>query len=634
MTAVTPSLTVSETSVDLGFTATGTAGTPETYDVSGKNLTANVILTAPTDVELSSNSGTNWSTTLTLTPTTGTLASTAVEARIQAAAPVGSISGSITNASTGATTEDVTVSGKVNPTAPTIDLSATTLNLGTAVTGTAGTPEDYNIGGTNLTANVVITAPTGVELSSNSGTSWSTTLTLSPTSGSLASTQIDARIQAAASIGSISGSITNVSTGATTQDITVTGLVNPTTPTMDVSPSILNLGTVVTGTASTPQDYTIGGTSLTNNIVITAPTGVQISDNSGAAWSTTLTLTPTSGTVDSTTVEVRISAAASVGPISGSITNVSTGTTTENVSISGIVNPTTPTLNVSSTSLALGTVVTGTAGTPQDYNIGGTSLTANIVITAPTGVELSDNSGTSWSTTLTLTPSSGTVTPTTVEARIQAAASVGSITGSITNVSTGATTQDVTVSGTVNAVPPTVSVSTSSLNLGTTVTGTAGTPADYTVSGVSLTNNVVITAPTGVELSDNSGTSWSPTLTLTPASGTVAATTVEARLTASAPVGTGTETITNASTGATTEDVSVTGTVNPTTPTLNVSTDTLNLGTAITGTAGTPQDYTIGGTTLTNSIVITAPTGVELSDNGGTAWSANPNSHPHQWNGR
>ena len=97
-----------------------------------------------------------------------------------------------------------------------------------------------------------------------------------------------------------------------------------------------------------------------------------------------------------------------------------------------------------------------------------------ILITAPTGVELSDDGGTSWSSSLDLSETDGAVgTRPAIDARIATSAAVGIISGSITNTGGGATEQDVSVSGTVNAVP-TVTISTDSLDLGTTTAGTAG----------------------------------------------------------------------------------------------------------------------------------------------------------------
>jgi hypothetical protein len=83
----------------------------------------------------------------------------------------------------------------------------------------------YTVSGTNLTATVLINAPTGVELSSDSGSSWHSSLMLSPTSGTLASTLISVRLVSTATVGPVSGTVTNTSTGVTEKDVSVSGSV-------------------------------------------------------------------------------------------------------------------------------------------------------------------------------------------------------------------------------------------------------------------------------------------------------------------------------------------------------------------------------------------------------------------------
>src|SRR5207237_729814 len=125
----------------------------------------------------------------------------------------------------------------------------------------------------------------------------------------------------------VTGNITDTSPGATAQNVAVTGTVNAvTTPTITVTPSTLSLGTTTAGTAGTAATFTVSGSNLTAPIVITAPTGVEIS-NGGTTFSSTVTLTPTSGTVAATTISARISSAAAQGPITGNITDTSSAVT-------------------------------------------------------------------------------------------------------------------------------------------------------------------------------------------------------------------------------------------------------------------------------------------------------------------
>jgi hypothetical protein len=104
------------------------------------------------------------------------------------------------------------------------------------------------ISGSNLTAAITITAPTGVELSSDNGATFHPSLTLTPTHGTVARTTIEARISASAVGGPLSGKITHTSTGASEQDVTVTGTVNKASPTLLTSSN--PQGTFYAGTSA------------------------------------------------------------------------------------------------------------------------------------------------------------------------------------------------------------------------------------------------------------------------------------------------------------------------------------------------------------------------------------------------
>ena len=358
-----PAISVNNTTLSLGTTTFRTASAPvQTYTVSGTNLTNNLVVTAPTGVELSKDGGSTWQTAETLIPANGTLATTTIQVRISASASVGSITGNITNVSAGATELDISVNGNVNA-LPAIFVSNTSLSLGTTIAGNASAlVQTYTVSSTNLTNNVVITAPTGVELSKDGGATWQTSETLIPVNGTLAST-MQVRISASAAVGSITGNITNVSTGATELDISVNGAVIG-LPAISVSNTSLNLGATTTGTASSPAlTYTVSGTNLTSNFVITAPTGVELSKDGGATWQTSETLIPINGTLATTTIQVRISASATVGGINGIITNVCTGAAERDINVTGIVNP----ASVIQTSVSWGTVgVSGPLVTQSD----------------------------------------------------------------------------------------------------------------------------------------------------------------------------------------------------------------------------------------------------------------------------
>jgi DNA/RNA endonuclease G (NUC1) len=192
-------------------------------------------------------------------------------------------------------------------------------------------------------------------------------------------------------------------------------------------------------------------------------------------------------------------------------------------------------------------------------------------------------------------------------------------------VPAGATTGLITVTGpggsdtsyepftvTTGPATPTITASPTSLSGLTATESSAGAAQNYAVNGSNLTSTVTVTAPTNFEVSTD-GANFFPSLNLTPAIDGSLGTQVSARIKSTAPVGAVSGTITHASTGATTRNVSVAGTVTSSAPHIIVSTASLTGFAALQGSAGGSKNYTVSGANLTGSITITAPTGYEVS---------------------
>jgi RHS repeat-associated protein len=135
------------------------------------------------------------------------------------------------------------------------------------------------------------------------------------------------------------------------------------------------------GTASSFTSFTVSGSNLTDNLVISAPNGFEISKTpSGTTgYAATQTLTPTSGTVSSTTIYVRLANITPFGTYSGNVTVVSTNDViTVNVPI------------VSSSVAKLGLTITGVTASNKTYDgntnaaLGGTA-SLNGVISSDNG---------------------------------------------------------------------------------------------------------------------------------------------------------------------------------------------------------------------------------------------------------
>jgi uncharacterized membrane protein YphA (DoxX/SURF4 family) len=111
----------------------------------------------------------------------------------------------------------------------------------------------------------------------------------------------------------------------------------PAGPAITVSPVSLTGFSTSTTSASSSQSFTISGSTLTNNLIISAPTYSEISTNN-TSFSSSVTLTaPGSGTISDTTIYVRLKSGLTNGSVSENITASSTGATSKTVAVAGTV---------------------------------------------------------------------------------------------------------------------------------------------------------------------------------------------------------------------------------------------------------------------------------------------------------
>ena len=136
-----------------------------------------------------------------------------------------------------------------------------------------------------------------------------------------------------------------------------------------------------------------------------------------------------------------------------------------------------------------------TSSIAQTFTVEGNNLTANISITAPSGFEISSN-GSNFSSTLTLTQSSGIVAQTTIHVRL-IGTTAGSFSGNISLASTGATSISEAILGTVNA-PPTLTSTLDTVFIDDTLVITASTTAAATNAWVSSNPSVMTVNSSGV----------------------------------------------------------------------------------------------------------------------------------------
>ena len=106
-----PSIVVSPSSLTGFSTTSGTASTSQSFTASGSNLTDNISISAPSAYEISTDN-TNFSSSLTLNQSGGTVTNTTVYVRIKSSAPAGAANGTVSLTS-GTASNSVSLSGSV-----------------------------------------------------------------------------------------------------------------------------------------------------------------------------------------------------------------------------------------------------------------------------------------------------------------------------------------------------------------------------------------------------------------------------------------------------------------------------------------------------------------------------------------
>jgi hypothetical protein len=137
--------------IDLNYHLGEGPSAEQSFTVSGNYLTNDVVVSAPTNYEISLTSGSAFTSQLTLVPTLGDVSATTIYVRLKAGLGVNPYNGSIDVTSTGATTANITLSGTVDNTTGVgemgekIKVGVDGLNIN--ITGFTGLVEIFNISG-------------------------------------------------------------------------------------------------------------------------------------------------------------------------------------------------------------------------------------------------------------------------------------------------------------------------------------------------------------------------------------------------------------------------------------------------------------------------------------------------------
>ncbi|CAM1344013.1 T9SS type A sorting domain-containing protein [Tenacibaculum amylolyticum] len=200
--------------------------------------------------------------------------------------------------------------------------------------------------------------------------------------------------------------------------------------------------------------FTVSGSNLTNDITVTAPANFEVSLTVDSGYANNVTLAHAGGTVNATTVYVRLAAGLGVNSYNGDVTLSSTGATNKTLAVSGTVSPADPQMTVTAFLDDMNYIESaGGPSNEESFTVEGLFLTSDITVTAPANFEVSLASGSGFANSVNITPAAGTVATTTVYVRLADGLAVANYQGNITVTATGVTDETIAVNGNVYGAP-------------------------------------------------------------------------------------------------------------------------------------------------------------------------------------
>ena len=226
-----------------------------------------------------------------------------------------------------------------------------------------------------------------------------------------------------------------------------------TTPTITVTGSTTSFDYFEGHGPSAEQTVTVSGANLTANISVAAPTNFEVSLTSGSGFGSSTTITQSGGSA-SATLYMRLAAGLTPNTYTGDITGSSTGAVDNTGSLTGTVSPADPQFSYTEFLNDFNYVISDAVpSAEQTFTVQGLFLTADLVVTAPTNFEVSLTSGSGFTASVNITPSSGTVAETTIYTRLKVGLTEGNHTGDITISSTSVVDKTISVKGNAYGAP-------------------------------------------------------------------------------------------------------------------------------------------------------------------------------------
>ena len=498
---------------------------------------------------------------------------------------------------------------------PSITITGSSLDFSSIPTGTISDEQSYTISGTNLNSDINIYAPSGFEISSKSGNYEGITdnIVLSHSGGEVSETNIYVRF-APSSSGTYNNTISNISNGAETKYISVSGK-GGLLPTISFSGSIYDFGNQEIELPSNSDSYYVYGYNYYDDLYIAAPDGFEISFDYDFVGNTdTLVISPdASGDKPYTQIRVRFNPT-EVKEYTDSIlhfTKYKEDTTVMHVSGTGIEAPS---LNFAPASLDFGNVYMSEYTNELGFRMTGSNLGNYIELYNNYDIEMTMEPGNySGDIGYIFLNSTGSI-DTTVYVRFRSY-TLGSFNSNITINSDGIYETYQITGNVIEEGSPFISTDKSYIDFGNINIGETSEQS-FSFSGDNLDDNVTINGTSNFEITLTSGDYSGNTsqIVMTPEDGTIDSQVVYVRF---KPTINDyySDYITLISSGASTASLNVVGygVAGTTDPTIYLSEESLSFGEILVNQTSNTLSFDISGLNLVNDLILNVSSPFEIS---------------------
>lgn len=321
----------------------GAPSDEQTFTVEGVNLTDDVVLTVSGDYEISETSEGTFSQVITLTPDGETLNSTTIFVRLNGSVAQDPANGLVTITSPNTDDTEVNLEGIIMEPAPNILANPTTLTGFEQQLGAGEGPsasQMFEVEGSNLIDDILLSVSGDYEISLAEEGTYSNSITLNETDGSVGITNIYVRLNGPMAGDPVLGSVTLTSTDAEDENVNLEGVILAASSEILATPDILTgfeQGLGANGGPSESQMFEVEGIDLTDDILLSVSGDYEIAETIDGTYSNTLTLNEIDGTVAITEIYVRLNGSEVEDPVIGSITLTSIGAAEVVVNLEGVI---------------------------------------------------------------------------------------------------------------------------------------------------------------------------------------------------------------------------------------------------------------------------------------------------------